>query len=271
VPVLLEEGAIVDIDLPRRRRESTSSTPSSATASPPDPAWRTLYVAGGISAWLYVLLAVVVSGVMTAMVDDFWDILVDGHRLLEFIGDGHEAYWHVLQALVLMPSILVIVTFAATTVALWRVDRSLALIGGLVGVVSQILFMAYYPVLLGMVYLAGEYEDADVGRQRDLATAAEALIAQNSGFNPVYEVLMAAGALVLAPAMLRGPFTRWAAYLGVASFVTVVAGVALHPVLGLVYLFWWAVFVLWLVVVGRDLVRLGRGRVTDGRDISQVH
>jgi hypothetical protein len=260
----------VDIDLSRRRREPAPNTASSRVTSSPDPAWRTLYVAGGVSAWLYVLLAVVVSGVMTAIVDDFWDILVDPRRLLEFIADGHEVYWHVLQALVLMPSIFVIITFAAATVALWRVDRSLALIGGLVGVVSQILFMAYYPVLLGMVYLAGEYEDADIGRQGDLATAAEALIAQNSGFNPVYEVLMAAGALILAPAMLRGPFTRWTAWLGVASFVTVVVGVALHPVLGLVYLFWWAVFVLWLVVVGWDLVRLGRGRSRGDGDTTQI-
>jgi hypothetical protein len=234
--------------------EEHAPAPGPATA---DPAWRGLYLAGGISAWLYVLLAVVVAGVMSAVVDEFWDILVDGRRLLAFISDGHEVYWHLLQALVLMTSIFLVVTFVAVSTALFRVDRVLATLGGIVGVVSQILFMAYYPVLLGMVYLAGEYEGAGAARQAELSTAAEALIAQNSGFNPVYEVLMGAGALLLSLAMLKGVFRRWTAYLGMASFVVVLAGVALHPVLGLAYLFWWAVFVAWLLMLGWELVRLG--------------
>jgi hypothetical protein len=225
-------------------------------AVPADPAWRGLYLAGGLAAWLYVLLAVVVTGVMTAVVKDFWDILIDGHRLLRFIADGHEVYWHVLQGLVLMTSILLVVTFISASIALLRVDRVLAALGGILLVVSQILFMAYYPVLLGMVYLAGEYEGATPGRQNDLAVSAEALIAQNSGFNPVYEAMMGAGALLLGLAMLKGVFGRWSAYLGIGSFIAVVAAMTLYPIIGLGYLFWWAVFVLWLLTLGWDLVRL---------------
>lgn len=223
-----------------------------------DHGWDGVFITGGVSAWLYVLLAVVVSGIMTAAVDGFWDILVDGHRLIAFIADGHELYWHVLQALVLMTSIFLVLTFLAAAAALWGVDRTLAVVGGTIGVVSQILFMAYYPVLLGMIYLAGEYDGASAARQADLATASEALIAQNSGFNPVYEVLMGVGALLLSLAMLKGVFSRWTAYVGIASFVAVVGGVALHPLIGLGYLFWWAVFVAWLLAIGWELVRLGR-------------
>lgn len=237
-----------------------TTRPTTIVAPTADASWRGLYVAGGMSAWLYVLLAVVVAGIMTAAVDDFWDIIVDGHRLLGFIADGHEVYWHVLQALVLMTSVFLVVTFVAASIALVDADRVLAALGGILLVVSQILFMAYYPVLLGMIHLAGEYEGASEARQDALATAAEALIAQNSGFNPVYEVMMGAGALLLAVAMMRGGVWRWNAYLGVGSFVAVIGGMALQPVVGVGYLFWWAVFVAWLLVLGWDLVRLGGAR-----------
>ncbi len=234
---------------------TTRPAPRTARA---DPGWRGLYLAGGLSAWLYVVLAVVVAGIMTAAVDDFWDVIVDGRRLLAFIADGHEVYWHVLQGLVLMTSILLVVTFVAAPLALARADRVMAALGAIFLVVSQVLFMAYYPVLLGMAYLAGEYETSGPARREELATAAEALIAQNSGFNPEYEVLMGTGALFLSLAMLKGVFRRWTAYLGIASFVAVLAGMALYPVLGLGYLFWWGVFVLWLLAVGWELIGLGR-------------
>ena len=169
----------------------------------------------------------VVAGVTTAVVGDFWDMLVDGHQLLGFIADGHEVYWHLLQGLVLMTSILLVVTFIAASIALLQVDRVLAALGGILLVVSQILFMAYYPVLLGIAYLAGEYEGATPGRQDDLAVSAEALIAQNSGFNPAYEVMMGAGAMLLGLAMLKGVFSRWSAYLGIGSFIAVIGTFAI--------------------------------------------
>ncbi len=237
-----------------RRRRPGRDTGRAGVAA--DPAWRGLYVAGGVAAWLYVVLAVVVAGVMTAAVEGFWDILVDGHRLLRFIADGHEVYWHVLQGLVLMSSILLVVTFVSASIALLRVDRVLATLGGILLVVSQILFMAYYPVLLGMVYLADEYDGATAERRDALATSAEALIAQNSAFNPVYEVLMGAGASLVGLAMLKGAFGRATAYLGIAGFVAVLVAMVLHPAIGLGYLFWWAVFVLWLLALGWDLMRL---------------
>lgn len=40
--------------------------------------------------------------------------------------------------------------------------------------------MAYYPVLLGLVYLSDQYATAGAVRQASLEASAEALIAQNS-------------------------------------------------------------------------------------------
>lgn len=231
-----------------------STTPSLAA---PDPAWRGLYRAGGICAGLYVLLALVVPAVIVAFVDDFWDVLVDAPRLLDFIADN-AVVWHVLQALVLQSSILMIVAFVALAVALKDLDRVWATIGAVVSATVQVLFMAYYPVLLGLAHLGGQYGTATAERQAELAIAADALIAQNSGFNPVYEALMGVGILMFAVVMLRGVFPRWMGILGVVTFAASILGVSLYPVVGLNYFLWWVVFIVWFLAVGWKLYFLGR-------------
>lgn len=243
---------------------ASSSTDVRATtlrSSAPDNEWHRLYRVGGVCAVLYVVVAVLATSVMTAAVEDFWDVLVDAPRLLEFIS-GNTVYWHVLQGLVLESSILLIVTFTALFVALRRADRVWAAIGAVVSVTAQVLFMAYYPVLLGLAYLGGEYATAAPARQAELATAAEALIAQNSGFNPVYEALVGAGVLLLSIAMLKGAFPRWLAFLGIATFAASAIGLSLYPVVGLNYLLWWVVLIVWLVAVGWKLWVLGSRRGT---------
>lgn len=231
--------------------------PVTASLGRPDPAWRGLYRAGGICAGLYVLSALVVPAIMVAAVDGFWDLLVDAPRLLDFIGEN-TVYWHAMQALVLESSILMIVTFVALGVALKHVDQVLATIGAVVSVVVQVLFMAYYPVLLGLAHLAGEYATATPERQAELATAADALIAQNSGFNPLYEGLMGVGILIFGIVMLKGVFPRWMALLGITTFVASIVALSLYPVIGLSYFLWWVVFIVWFLAVGWKLYALGR-------------
>lgn len=222
-----------------------------------DPAWRRLYRIGGVCAWLYILLALAVPAVMTVVVEDFWGDLVDAPALLALIAEN-RVYWHVLQALVLETSVFTIIAFVALYVALQHVDRALAAVGAIVSITTQLLFMAYYPVLLGLAYLAEQYAEAAPSRQAELAIAADALIAQNSGFNPVYEALMGVGILFFALVMLKGVFPRWMAYLGFATFVASIVGVSLYPVIGLAYFFWWAFFVIWFPAVGWKLWQLGR-------------
>jgi hypothetical protein len=221
----------------------------------PDQSWRSLYTAGGVCAILYVVLAILVPAVMVWLTH--YDFELKGSELLEFIA-GHRAWWMFLQGLVLESSILLIVTFVALFVAFKHLNKSYTAIGAVVGVTSQILFMAYYPILLGLVYLSDQFKTAEAGHRNGLVAAAEALIAQNAAFNPVYEVLFAAGILIISIVMLRGGRSKGVAYIGIAASVAVIGAMALFPVIGLAYLFWWVVMTVWLVAIGWKLIRVGK-------------
>lgn len=235
------------------------TTSSRLAFESPDPRWRRFYTVGGICAGLYVLIALVIPGVMVTAVNDFWDILLDPAALLAFIADN-KLFWHVVQGGVLEASILLIITFAAIYLTLKHVDRVLAAIGAIISITTQLLFMAYYPVLLGLVYLSDQYATADAARQASLESSAEALIAQNSAFNPIYEALMGLGILYLSLAMLKGVFSKFVAYLGIVTCVAAFIGLSLYPIVGLGYFFWWAFAIVWLLAVGWKLYKLGRTR-----------
>jgi hypothetical protein len=223
----------------------------------PDPRWATLYRVGGVCALAYLVVSIAVPGTLTIVND--YDLtegrFLSGAELLELISN-HKTWWTVVQGTVLEGSILAIVTFLALFAALKQLEPGWAAIGATAAVVSMILYMAYYPVLLGTVWLSDQWVGAPPQRQAELATAAEALIAQNSAFNPVYEPLTATGILVLSLVMLRGVFSRWLAYLGVATFAAAMTAVILYPVLGLGYFWWWAFYVAWFGAVGWQLLRL---------------
>lgn len=221
----------------------------------PDPSWRGLYKAGGISAFLYVILALIVPTLMVLIPQ--YDFKMDGPALLQFIA-SNKTWWMFLQSLVLETSILLIITFVALFAALKHLNKSYAAIGAVVGVTSQILFMAYYPILLGLVYLSNQYAAATDAQQKVLATAAEALIAQNNAFNPIYENLFAAGILIISLVMLKGVFHKSVAYLGIATFAAAIIAMALFSIIGLAYLWWWVVSTIWLIAAGWKLYRLGR-------------
>ncbi len=221
----------------------------------PDPSWRKLYLAGGISALLYVFSALVIPTLMVLIPG--YDFKQNGPELLAFIGEN-KVWWIVLQSLVLETSILVIITSVALFVALSGVDKSIAAVGTVILLTTQILFMAYYPVLLGLVYLSNQYGGAGAEQQKVLATAAEALIAQNNAFNPVYESLFGAGIFVISLAMRKGIFHKGVAYLGMAVFFSAIVALSLWPVIGIGYFWWWLVFAIWFVAVGWRLIQLGR-------------
>jgi hypothetical protein len=104
-------------------------------------------------------------------------------------------WWIVLQTLVLGSGVLAVVVFVALFVALKHVDKSRAAFGATVAVVSQILFVAYYPVLLGLVYLSDRHATAPDPERASLVVAAEALIVQNNAINPLYEPIFASVSL----------------------------------------------------------------------------
>jgi hypothetical protein len=233
----------------------TIATPTARAALEPDPAWRGLYRIGGIGALLYVLLGLIVAAVMAALKS--YDFYMDAPALLAFIA-ADPVWFTAFQTLVLGSSILAILTFASLFAALKHLDQSLAAAGALVGGSLQLLFMAYYPVLLGLVHLAYQYPAADPGRRAVLATAAEALLAQNNAFNPLYEAAFAAGILLISIVMLRGVFPRWVAYVGMANLPACLLAFTLWPLIGIGYFWWWVLFVVWFTALGVRLMALGR-------------
>ncbi|HRW09841.1 MAG TPA: DUF4386 family protein [Caldilineaceae bacterium] len=221
----------------------------------PDPAWRGLYKIGGILAIVYMVGSLIVPAVMLFMKS--YDFNMDAATLLTFIAEN-RLWWIVWQGLILESSILLIVTYVALFVALKHLNNAYAAIGAIVGSVTEILFMAYYPILLGLVYLSDQYVTAADAQKTLIAAAAEGLLAQNNAFNPVYEPLFAASILIFSLVMLKGVFPKSIAYLGIATFVACFVGMALWPIIGVGYFWWWFFALAWFIAVGWKLYQLGR-------------
>lgn len=221
----------------------------------PDPTWKDLYKIGGISAILYVILGIIVPGLL--LIGSSYSRDMDGVALLQFIA-SNRIWWLAVQTLTLALGILAIAVFLALYVALKHINKSYAAIGATVAIVCEILFIAFYPVTLGLVYLSDQYMLATDTRRIVLATAAESLLAQNNVFNPIYDIMFVAGILILSIVMLRGVFHKGVAYLGMATAPAVIIGLALWPVIGIAYFWWWFVFMIWFAAVGCKLYKLGK-------------
>ena len=121
--------------------------------SSPDPSWRGLYKAGGISAFLYVLLALVVPFFMFINHTEL-SSMFSGRDVLEYITTNGVAWWMILQSLVLCASFFAIVTFAVLFLLLKHVHKSMALVGTIIAVVIHILFITYYPHDAGAIFFS---------------------------------------------------------------------------------------------------------------------
>jgi len=222
----------------------------------PDTSWKALYRLGSVAAVLYVVLAVLIPLVLVVSVD--YDFELDGAALLEFIAE-HRTWWITLQGLVLGPSVMLIFAFAALYVALRQLEKTIAAIAALIAISSQILFLAYFPVVTGLAYLSDQFVAAvSPERRAALVGGAEALAAMNNAYGPS-DTMIALGVLLYSLVMLKGVFRRSVAYLGMAVFVAAVIGAALKPVVGAAYLWWWALFVPWIIAVAIKLHTLAAG------------
>jgi hypothetical protein len=223
-----------------------------------DPTWKGLYKAGGISAILYIVLALVVPTVQVLTMD-YFDLTAEygGAEFLQFIA-ANRFWWLFLQTVVLGTSVLAIVSFVALFVALKHIDKSYAALGAVVAVTCQLLFMAYYPVLLGTIYLSDKFVTASIEQQAMLGTAAESLIAVNTAFNPLYEPLFGVSILIFSFVMLKGVFHKSIGYLGIATCIASFIAMTLWPIVGVNYLWWWFLFFIWFTAVGWKLYRLGK-------------
>jgi hypothetical protein len=243
-----------------REERTTLVTLQSATkaVAGPDPSWRGLYKAGGISAILYIVLALALPTVQ-ALTMQYFQLTAEygGLEFLRFIA-ANRFWWFSFQTLVLGTSFLTIVAFVALFVALKDIDKSNATLGAVIAVTIQILFLAYYPVLLGMIYLSDKFVTASAEQQIMLGTAAESLMAINNAFNPLYEPLYGVSVLFFSIAMLKGVFHKSIGYLGIATCIVSIIAVALWPILNVNYFWWWSLLFVWFTAVGWKLYQLGR-------------
>ena len=143
----------------------------------PDPTWAMLFKAGGWSALLYVLLVLLpVVLVFAAPLPP-----TEGAALMEYIADHKVVYLAELVCFVGL-AVPALVLFTALAVALKDVNKSVAAIGGLFGVASEVVALALgsSPQSLhgGLVVLSNAYRAAGGDADRaDLVGAADALIA----------------------------------------------------------------------------------------------
>jgi len=223
----------------------------------PDPSWRDLYRAGGISAVLFVVLVLAAIAMVIVAPPP---LSADGTTTLQYIA-SHKVLYTIEQVLWLAPSVFAAVVFLALFPALKHLNKSYAALGALAGFVSWVLGLAI-PTTGGgapvLVYLSDQYLTAATAAQHTaFATAAEVFIAGNNITSAV-GILAPVGILILSLVMLRGVFPKGVAYLGIATGVIGIASEALRPLIGPGYFVYGLLLPTWLLVVGWKLYQLAR-------------
>ena len=226
------------------------------TEASPDPSWRGLYRAGGVSATLFVvpvLVAIVLVVVAPPPVN------ADGAATLQYVA-SHKVLYVIEQILWLAPSAFALVVFLALYQALKHLNKSYAALGALAGIVSWALTLAI-PTTGGgapiLVYLSDHYMAAATAAQHTaFATAAEVFIAENNITGAV-GILTPVGMLILSLVMLKGVFPKGIAYLGIVTGALGIVSEALRPILGPGYFVYGLLLPIWFLAVGWKLYRLG--------------
>ena len=228
----------------------------------PDPTWGLLFKVGGWSALLYVLLVVVpVVLVFVAPLPP-----TRGAALLEYIAVHRVVYLVELVCFVGL-AVPALVVFSAVAAALKGVNKSIAAIGGLFGVASEVIALALgsSPQSLhgGLVVLSNAYQEAAGDAERaGLTSAADALIAATNAVS--WAGILTAGAiLLLSSIMPRTPF--FGPVVGTIGMLAGALGIvseALRPVIGPGYMLYGLLLPTWFALVGWKLIHLDRARTS---------
>ncbi len=228
-----------------------------------DLSWGGLYRAGGVSAFLFVALIIV------AIVLEFTmppAPVSGGEATLQYIA-AHRLIYMLEQFLWLTPGVFAMIVFLALPVALKHLNKSFAAIAALVGIVSWALTLAW-PATGGgapaLVYLSDQYASATTAVQRAaFAAAAEGFLAQNV-VPTAMGILEPIGILIVSLLMLKGVFSKSAAYLGIVTGVLGIFSESLRPILGIGYIVYGVLLPVWFLVIGWQLYRLGTGNAHTG-------
>lgn len=111
---------------------------ASEVEATPDPSWRGLYQAGGLSAVLFVV-SVLVAIVIVVIAPP--PLSADGATTLQYIA-AHKGLYIIEQVLWLVLSVFGAVVFLALYQALKHLNKSYAALGALAGFVSWVLGLA---------------------------------------------------------------------------------------------------------------------------------
>jgi Domain of unknown function (DUF4386) len=223
----------------------------------PDPSWRGLYKAGGVSGVLVGVLYIVATVLVFIMPQPPSS---GGAATLQYIASNRSGY--ILELVLYVgPSVLAMVVFLALFLALKHLNKSYAALGAIIGIASEVIALALNssPPSLngGLVYLSDQYVAATTAAQRAAeATAAEGLIAVSNAVNGA-GILTALGILVLSLVMLKGVFPKGVAYLGIVTGALGIASEALRDMIGPGYFVYGLLLPLWFLAVGWKLYRLG--------------
>jgi hypothetical protein len=228
-----------------------------------DASWRRLYTAGAYCSFLYVLLVLVPLVLVFAAPSV---PASGGAAVLRYIVSNKATYMTELVCFVGL-SVPALVVFLAGAVALKHLDKSLAAIGALLGIASEIIALALgsSPQSLhgGLVVLADQYVSAAGAQQASLATAAESLIASTNAVSAA-GILTAAGILVLSIVMLKGVFHRAVAWIGIATGALGIVSEAFRPMIGMAYIVYGLLLPAWFVLVGVKLLSFRREPLARG-------
>jgi hypothetical protein len=184
-----------------------------------------------------------------------------GAATLEYIASNKVIYITEL-VLFLAPSVVAMIVFLALYMALKHLNKSLAAIGALIAIASQIIGLAYNssPQSLNgaLVLLSDQYMAATNAIQRAaFATAAQSLIAVANSVS-ASGILFSIGILIISLVMLKGVFHKGIAYLGIVTGTIAIFSETFRPVIGIGYIVFFILEVIWFIAVGWKLFRLGK-------------
>jgi hypothetical protein len=187
---------------------------------------------------------------------------------------ANAAAWWAIAGLSVLTDVLFLPLAAALYLELKPADRMLALVGSTLLVLFAILDLAVtWPSYAALISLGDQYAATTDGALRAtyLAAATYPSTVLASTLWAVYAILVPAlGILALGVAMLRTSFGRALAWLGVITGVlgiVAVAGPLVVRPLGLLAIATSVLTIVWVLVAGYRLIRLGEAPIgADGID-----
>ena len=214
--------------------------------------------AGGWSALLYVLLVVVpVVLVFVAPVPP-----TQGAALLEYIAAHRVVYLVELVCFVGL-AVPALVVFTAVAVAVKDVNKSIAAIGGLFGIASEVIALALggQPAVVARRAGRAQQRLQDAGDDTEragLASAADALIAATNAVS--WAGILTAAAILLLSSIMRTAtfFGPVVATIGMLAGAVGILSEALRPMIGPGYMLYGLLLPIWFAMVGWKLLHLNR-------------